>query len=328
MSNNRQQRDINNTEEFFSVIAPEHNGFSPAVSDEEGGDLSLNWVPVLLSVHSLHGKAQVPLAAGSFMGIYRPDYWNHPLGMIASGTSYKPVNHTDSAHAVNSCGAKITFLGAKIECWGHHIVHAWSLDLIGRKNENGEIEPHIVAGMPVSAILNLVHDHTGTGAIYASVVLYLGEGGNTKVLGAVTSIRKIHKGEGKKRVGVGSNARWTDLIAAICEQVIIAQDTVVELLTLASKTILNEDSAKAFRDEGIFVASEEMELPDGKKKEVFPAVSLLSVIAEHHESRRGDVKWGVWEKRLQLDALRSLDEVLHPGMTKTPLQLALKWKAF
>ena len=316
-----------NDAETFEITKPEHFGFSTCT--EEGAenykaDLDPNWVPVLLPLHTLHTSKEIPARAGTFVGIYRPGYWEDPLGVVAGSKTYNPVNHTDSASAVASCGAKITPIGAKIDSWGHHVCHAFRLDTFANKDGS----PHMVRGMPVTSVLNLVHDHTGTGAIYASVTIYLGRGRGTKVLGAVTKIRKIHKGEGKKHVGVGSNARWTDTVAALCEHVITAQVEIIDLLEKASKIQLTAEHAAEFRKNEIFVDSEEV--TDEKTKEVTEVFSgtLLDVVTTHHESRRGPVGWGIWAKRLESDALTTLDEILNPDVNVTALQSALKKKVF
>ena len=292
-------------EEELVVLKPSHYGFSNATRE---GDTATDWKPVLVPVKTTHTKAEIPLPCGSYHAIMRPGYWESPLGMIASESSYVPLDHTADAATVANCGAAITFIGAKIADWGSVVVHAYRLELLGCKDEEGNMKPHLVRGLPVGAVLNLVHDHTGKGSVNASVVLYLGRGEHTKVLGARERIRKIHRGEGKLRVGVGSNAGWCNGIAAMCERIILEQVETIDLLNLAHKTALNADNARVFRDAGIVVESWK---DDNSDVEIFSG-TLLDVLAAHHQSKRGEVKYGVWSRRLEVEGWKCLEKILRP----------------
>ena len=314
-----------------NAIIPTHFGFSPSLPT---GDRSTAWKPYLGPLYNISGQR-----AGSFQGVYRPGYENDPFAVVASDDSYVLVYHEDTARAVDESGAKCTFLGAKVDRWGHHVVHAWQLQLIGTPNEQtGELADHEVLGMPVAAVVNLVHDHTGKGAVFASTTIYVGTGARTMVLGSFIQVRKTHKGAGALNVGVGSSAAWGSTIAAMCEAAVIAQVEIVDLLKLASRTPLTAESAASFRKAGMFVDSISADEKLGIGTPESFSGTLLDVAAAHHVSRRpgkdssgkvASAKWGVWERRLECDAIHTLDKILNPrpngfqGVYLTPLQRAL-----
>jgi hypothetical protein len=264
------------------------------------GEASLAWMPRLLPLFSFPWEENETrhVQAGSAMAIVRSGYEGSPLGIVTS--TYRPVNHAETAADIaESTQGRCTPEGALIDGHGYHVAHAFRLNTLVSE---------MVGALPLVSRLTLVHDHTGKGALRASIVCYLG---SDVVLGSRNFTRRIHVGTGSRDVGIGSRGRWSDVIDAMLETASLQQGTLAATLRKAAETPMTEQHAAVFERAGVEVertkvTSEEQER--GIKPSIVPATALDVVIA-HHKQHKGRLSWGVWSKRLEGGALGCLETI-------------------
>lgn len=267
-------------------------------------ETSLDWTPSLRPVYSFVPRSDMPesfdaadtslpVRAANYFAVCRPGYEEDPFGIVTD--DYRPLCHETTAGTVRDCGANLLREGALIDGHGYHTVHTFRLS---------HVRSATIKGLPLTDRLMLVHDHTGKGSVRASIVTYLGRA----VVGSSAYVRKIHVGEGAKRVGAGGIGGWTNTIAALCETAILQQDALVDMLSRVSELPVTDDRAKIFRSWGIEVAEDIEKRPS----------TCLHIMIEHHEAQRGDLRWGVWSRRLEGDAIRAGLEITGMSLDGLP----------
>jgi len=189
-----------------------------------------------------------------------------------------------------------------------------------------ELAPRRVRGMVVHHELNIRHDHTGAGSVSYALVCYLSHSADRTstskmhCLGASLSDRKIHKGRGKKDIGVGESG-WSEAIGQVTESARALQDSLSDLLIKADQTPMTEEIAKIFEEYGFTIPKEEEEKRPGqrggvKKSDKFKlSGSALDVLLDAFSPKRkgatqnGQPRWGVWAECLSNAGIRALQEV-------------------
>lgn len=263
--------------------------------DDGSREQSLSWSPVLIPVQiflpsDLLGGGewvkQYSPGGNLYQSIIRPGFEHDPLGIVRD---YKLLNHQNDAAVIEGLGIPVSPNGGEIDGHGYHIAHSYSV----QHTQGGEIARHYIGGMEVSDQLYLVHDHTGQGSVSVSIVTNLGRA----TIGSRLFIRKIHTGEGKAKVGVGSKAKWGDLIGSLVEDAIFQQDALLDLLSAAKRLLITDERAAIF-------TSHKVSVPEDKKERA--EMDCLDAVIAHHETKKGPMQWGIWSKRLEGDAIRAL----------------------
>lgn len=268
------------------------------------GETSIDWKPKLLPLFTFP-QANNAVPAGSAMAIVREGYEGEPLGVVTD--VYRPVNHHETITDVaTSTEGRAKLEGAIIDGHGYHVVHAFRLTAT---------EENVIGNLPLVSRLTIVHDHTGTGSLRASVVSYLG---NEIVLGSACFTRRIHVGAGAKDVGVGEQARWLGVIDAMLDTAALQQSFIVSLLKKAAETKMSEAVAEVFEKYDVTVERERVTAAEKKaaadRGDPEPvgeivAQTALDVVILHHKCRKGRLGWGVWSRRLEGDALSALQKI-------------------
>jgi len=274
------------------------------VRELNAGETTIDWKPKTLPLFTFP-RGTNAVQAGSAMAIVREGYECEPLGVVTD--TYRPVNHHETITDVaGSTEGRATLEGALIDGHGYHVVHAFRLT---QPSEN------VVGPLPLVSRLTIVHDHTGTGSLRASVVCYLG---NETVVGSTCFTRRIHVGAGAKDVGVGDKARWLGVIDAMLDTATLQQSFIVSLLKKANETKMTEELAETFEKHGVAVERERVSASEKKaaaeRGEPEPvgaivAQTALDVVILHHKCRKGKIAWGVWSRRLEGDALAALEKI-------------------
>ena len=250
----------------------------------------LEWAPVRRALFAPLGgvPGAMPVRAGDFHGVYRPGFDEDPFGVVTS--MYRPVEHQATAATVEACGAPVRPLGGMIDGHGYHVAHVYEI---------AHTQARRVRGSEVRDRLFLVHDHTGAGSVRASVATRIGKW----YVGSASFLRRIHVGEGERHVGSNGTEGWTREIAAMCEAAILKQDALIDLLTLASETRVTGEHEKALEKRGISTR-------DGKGDNAPLYRTLLDVAIGHHVPKSGALRWGVFSRALEGDALATIVAIL------------------
>lgn len=260
-------------------------------------DPDLNWAPIAVPLYSFVNNfvdgVETPVAvrAGDSFALVRPGFERHPFGIASD--HYKCGDHVKvDENVIAGCGEEITPHAVMIAGHGYQVAYAYR---ITHMSVTRITDGNLIRSL--STVLVISHDHTGKGAMRASMVLYL----DRQAIGALVSTIAMHVAD--------QPAIWQQNISAMLETAIIAQDAVVETITLASKRSLTPED----RD---FLKSKGLRCPDS-------VTTALGALVEHHEGRNQTMTWGVWERRMTDDGFRAvlgllgndvaatLDEVLH-----------------
>lgn len=271
-------------------------------------ETSLAWTPRLVPLFSFPFEAPEalrPVRAGNAMAIVRDGYESNPLGIVTD--IYRPVDHQETVSAISeSTMGKCEREGALIDGHGYHVVHTFRLNTPSTEH---------VRGLPLVSRLTLVHDHTGSGSLRASVVTYIG---NSIVVGSSNYTRRIHVGAGEHDVGVDSRSRWLDIVDAMLETAMLQQGAIATMLRAADAHKMDEKTAAIFESADVKVDRAKVtpeELAAGKKGDIL-AATALDVVISHHAQRAGLLSWGVWARRLEGDALACLEEITDVKLPK------------
>lgn len=266
------------------------------------GETSLDWSPKTLPLFSFPWQSPhnlLPVAAGSAIAIVREGYEAHPLGIATD--MYRPVQHqATAADVAASTQARCEFDGALIDGHGFHTVHGWKLHTDVSET---------VRDLPLVSKLTLVHDHTGSGSLRASVVSYLGD---KIVVGSRNFTRRIHVGNGDRDVGVGSRERWTSVVIdAMLETANLQQAVLAAILRKADETPMTDEHAKVFEAHGVAIERSRVSEADKQRgeKPMIVAPTALDVVIDHHKQRKGRLSWGVWSRRLEGGAIVALETI-------------------
>jgi hypothetical protein len=215
--------------------------------------------------------------SGDSFAVVRPDYERWPLGHVSD--VYMPTGHRGTVAMVKEfCSEAVEpRKTAYMSGHGYRVAHEFDVK---------HMETDILHGLPVTARLTIVHDHTGLHALKARMVLYVGK----DAIGSIIGARAIH---------VANNpARWQMEVQAMVEKSILAQDMILTALKAADSHVLTE-ADKAF------ITAEGVNPPGGE----WP-LTLLDSVVKYHKNRNSDMTWGVWERRLDDSAIRVMIKVL------------------
>ena len=217
------------------------------------------------------------IRSGDSFAVVRPDHERWPLGHVSD--VYKPTGHRGTVAMVKEfCSEAVEpRKTAYMSGHGYRVAHEFNVK---------HMEADILHGLPVTARLTIVHDHTGLHALKARMVLYVGKDS----IGSIVGARAIH---------VANNpARWQTEVQAMVEKSILAQDVILDMLKAADKHALTE-ADKAF------ITAEGVNPPGGE----WP-LTLLDSVVKYHKGHNTEMTWGVWERRLDDSAIRVMVKVL------------------
>jgi len=260
------------------------------------GETSLDWTPTLIPAFLPLGDTFVRSA--NDMAIVRPGYEEDRLGMATD--MYRIVDRRETVRDVEqSTFGKCSREGATLDGHGYHVADSFRLDTLATMTVND---------LPIVNRLLLVHDNTGKGSVQASVTCYLG---NEIVIGSKNFVRKLHVGTGARDMGVGSRSRWVGVIDAMLELAMVQQDSLAECLRKGAACKMTEETAEVFARHGVNVERVKLTKEETEAGKVAPIVpkTALDVVIAHHKTRRGQLSWGVWSRRLEGIALSALLEI-------------------
>jgi hypothetical protein len=269
------------------------------------GETSLDWTPVLHPLYSMPFASGETVRAGNAMAIVRPGYEEDPLGIATD--MYRIVDRVETVRDVESSTfGKCTREGGSLDGIGYHVVDSFRLDTLATLTVND---------LPIVNRLLLIHDHTGVGSVRASVTCYLG---NEIVIGSKNFKRKLHVGAGARDMGVGSRARWVGVIDAMLETAMLQQGALAECLTKGAAVKMTEKEAEIFERHDVTVERAKLAKEETEQGMIAPIVpkTALDVVIAHHKTRRGQLSWGVWRRRLEGKALSALLEITGVSLPK------------
>lgn len=216
--------------------------------------------------------------AGDSFAVVRPDHERWPLGHVSD--VYKPTGHRGTVKMVKeACSDTVKpFKKALISGHGYRVAHQFHVLTEGTEGS--------LHGLDVTSRLTVVHDHTGLHALKARMVVYVGD--NT--LGSIVGARAIH---------VATNPeKWRVEVEAMVEKSKKAQAALMELLAAADKHVLTEADKALITADGT-------NPPGGQ----WPG-TLLDAMVQYHKGHNAEMTWGVWERRLEDGAIRTMCKVL------------------
>jgi hypothetical protein len=203
-----------------------------------------------------------------------------PLGIASD--HYKPTSHADvDARLLAECGASIEPNGIVMSGHGYHVAYGYVIRHLGA-SKVGEHE--------VTTKLVIAHDHTGSGAMRASMCLYL----DGRAIGAIVTTSAMHVAA---QPGI-----WQSNIDAMIESAVIAQDAILDVLKAAAERKLTEEDLA-------FLTKRGLTLP----KDVTTA---LGALVAHHAGRTAKMTWGVWERRMGDAGIRAVLALLDASVSQ------------
>jgi hypothetical protein len=265
------------------------------------GETSLDWTPTLIPAFLPLGDTFVRSA--NDMAIVRPGYEEDRLGMATD--MYRIVDRRETVRDVEqSTFGKCTREGATLDGHGYHVADSFRLDTLATTT----ISTMTGEDLPIVNRLLLVHDNTGKGSVQASVTCYLG---NEIVIGSKNFVTKLHVGTGARDRGVGTRSNWVGVIDAMLELAMVQQDSLAECLRKGAACKMTEETAEVFARHGVNVERVKLTKEETEAGKVAPIVpkTALDVVIAHHKTRRGQLSWGVWSRRLEGIALSALLEI-------------------
>ena len=270
-----------------TVINPSANSKRPRPFVTEVTDEELAWdpvaVPQFIGTPEAHAAASTGDAeaddlnlngevtrAGDSYAVVRPGHCRWPLGHVSD--VYKPTGHRGTVKMVTeACKETVRpFKKALMSGHGYRVAHQFHV--IGE--DKGDLH-----GLPVTSRLTVVHDHTGLHALRARMVVFVGD----DTLGSFVGARAIHVAKNPEK--------WRLEVEAMVEKSMKAQDALVTLLKAADTHVLTE------ADKGLLVALK-VPPPGGTW-----AGTLLDSCVKYFKGHNADMTWGVWERRLDDDAI-------------------------
>lgn len=254
----------------------------------------LQWKPEATPLFSvLNGEN---IRAGESFAVVRPGIERWPLGIVSD--HYKVIDHNDTRKAILEGASHLVSPWGAIQAGhGYHVAQSF----IVKHFESDEFK-----AAKVKSRLVVHHDHTGTGALRAVMVVYV----DGFPMGAVVRARGLH---------VGQNPTiWAGEIDGMIEKAILAQDALMSLFSAAEQRKLNDTDRE-------WLASKEIVSKKGKKAE-----NLLEYMKCWFEGNfaKDKMTWGTWERRLDDKAIRTMCEFLGLAKFGTPLDEILGGKAY
>lgn len=236
------------------------------------------------------------IRSGDSFAVVRPGHERWPLGHVSD--VYKPTGHRGTVRMVKeACAESVKpFKKALISGHGYRVAHQFHV-----LDEAAQSDLH---GLPVTSRLTIVHDHTGLHALKARMVVYVGD----QTLGSIVGARAIH---------VANNPeKWRVEVEAMVAKAIKAQDALMVLLKAADKHVLTEADKAMIQADGT-------NPPGGE----WPG-TLLDAMVKYHKGHNTDMTWGVWERRLEDSAIRTMVKVLGAKKYGRALDEALGGKRY
>lgn len=245
----------------------------------------LDWTPECIEMYSVIGG--VAVRAGEAFAIVRPGSERWPLGIASD--HYKPTDHVAcDKRILEECLSAVEPGECMVSGHGYRVVYGYTVKHMSASKVGGHV---------VSTRLVVAHDHTGKGAMRASMCLYL----DGKAIGAIVTTSAMHVAA---QPGI-----WQQNIEAMIETALVAQDAVLDLLWAAeSRTLTDEDIAFLER-KGLRMSS--------KPK------TALDALVDHHEGRNAKITWGVWERRMNDEGIRAVLALL-PAEVSQALDASLR----
>lgn len=238
-------------------------------------DPAIDWTAECIELFTILDGAAV--RAGEGFAVVKPGGERWPLGMVSD--HYKPTDHCAADRRVLSeCLTSITAGSAMVFGHGYQVVYSYLVQHMGAS----EIGSH-----KVETRLSVAHDHTGKGAMRASMCLYL----DGKAIGAIVTTTAMHVAA---QPGI-----WAQNIESMIESAIVAQDAVLDLLAAADDRKLSEEDIEYLKRKGL-------KLPSGEEGDKWVGKSALDALVYHHEGRNERTTWGVWERRMTDDGIRGI----------------------
>lgn len=282
-----------------SVLNPSSNSKRPrpivTAVDVDGPELA--WEPQCLEQFTFPADGDGhEVRSGDSFAVVRPGEERWPLGHVSD--VYKPTGHRGTcAMVAEACKDTVKpFKKALMSGHGYRVAHQFHI-----LSEGADGDLH---GIPVTSRLTVVHDHTGLHALRARMVVYIGN----DTLGSFVGARAIH---------VANNPeKWRVEVEAMVEKSMHAQDALMSILKAADLHVLTEGD-KAL------LTSLKVPPPAGEW-----AGTLLDSCVKYFKARGADTTWGVWERRLDDDAIRAMVAVLGAKKFGVPLDMSLGGKRY
>ncbi len=242
----------------------------PRVTECSAEDLA-SWDPEKREVYYQVGDAMV--RAGEQFAIVRSGH-AFPLGH--SSDHRRVVSHNATRSAILAgpvASGQITPGKCHVVAHGYHTVQSFAIRHMSTSR---------VAGVDVTHELVVVNDHTGSRAMRAAIVCYVG----LDAIGASAHTRARH---------IASNPEiWQGEVDAMIEKAILAQDDLVTLLLRAQAHIMTDEDRKWLRKRGVIVKRSSR-------------TALDAFRAWHGAAgKRARPTWGVWSRRLDDNGLTHL----------------------
>jgi len=295
-----------------SVINPSSSSKRPRPFVTEVTEEELAWDPVALPqfLGTVEGHAAASTGdaekddmslngevtrSGDSYAVVRPGHSRWPLGHVSD--VYKCTGHRGTVAMVKeACSETVRpFKKALMSGHGYRVAHQFHV--LGE--DKGDLH-----GLPVTSRLTIVHDHTGLHALKARMVVFVGD----DTLGSFVGARAIH---------VANNPeKWRVEVEAMVERSHNAQDALMAILRAADTHVLTE------ADKGTLTALK-VPPPGGTW-----AGTLLDSCVKYFKGHNSDMTWGVWERRLDDDAIRAMVTVLGAKKFGVALDLALGGKRY
>jgi hypothetical protein len=265
----------------------------PYVKSFDQSDLA--WDPIAKEQFTVLEESGEVVRSGDSYAIVRPGMERWPLGHVSD--VYKPSSHRHTVDMLlDAAGSEVEPFGRPLMSGhGYRVIHEFSV------KKQDAVQVH---GLPITSRLTVIHDHTGLHALKARMVVYVGD----TTLGSIVGARAIHVAENPER--------WRVEVEAMVERSRNAQEALTELLVTADKFVLGDADRSLLTALGL--------KPAGKNF----GVTLLDSMVNYHKGGNKDITWGVWERRLNDDAIMAMIKVLGPTKYGVALDLALGGKRY
>lgn len=243
------------------------------------------------------------IRAGRSYAIVRSDE-DFPLGIASD--QYHVTSHNVTRHAILTFAADlVTANGIMMSGHGYRVTHGYHVQ-------------HALAKVPskvgeVLSKLVVCNDHTGSGALTASLVSYVGDA----PIGSIVRERALHVG--------AQPEQWHTSIEGMIETAMLVQGALVDVVTAASEKMLDAESAVILRRYKIKVRL--VTEGKGKKaKKVLPKITVLEAVHAWLKGHTKEMSWGVYSRRFDDAGIRAMCHVCGLARFGTPIDEILRQK--
>ncbi len=295
-----------------SVINPSTSSKRPRPIVTEVTEEELAWdpvaVPQFLGTPEAHAAASTGDAekddlvlngevtrSGDSYAVVRPGHGRWPLGHVSD--VYKPTGHRGTTAMVTEACKEMVRPFKKALMSGHGYRVAHQFHVLGE--DKGDLH-----GLPVTSRLTVVHDHTGLHALRARMVVFVGN----DTLGSFVGSRAIHVAKNPEK--------WRLEVEAMVAKSMKAQDALMDILKAADTHALTEADK-------VLLTTLKVNPPADAW-----GLTLLDSCVKYFKGKNTEMTWGVWERRLDDDAIRAMVAVLGAKSFGVPLDLALGGKRY